>query len=98
MSAKTLNSNISSASTKKLHVETLSSKPNVPVITESQIGNNGTILVKYDYPCPYTGPTSFRLKIECQADSSCSNNHLDNTQIRNVQEGSIMVKLYQKSS
>ena len=94
MSAKTHHSNISSPSTREIDVETLSSKPNRPVITETQIENDGTVLVKYDYPCPYTGPTSFRLNIQCQMDSPCAKDHLDNTQIKNIQDGSILVANY----
>ena len=77
--------------TKPIEVETLSSKPNKPKITYLSQEDNGDLLVYFDYPCPYTGATFFKLSVKCQVDSVCDNDHFDDTKYESIEEGLIKV-------
>ena len=77
--------------TKPIEVVTLSSKPNKPKITFVSQEDSGDLLVYFDYPCPHTGPTYFKLLVKCQVDSFCENDHFDYTKYDSIEEGLIKV-------
>ena len=76
---------------KELEIETLPTKPNMPKVIDvtRDKTNIEAVLIEYEYPCPYTGPTHFKLKVECQMDSDCQANHFEMMEYKNTREGVI---------
>ena len=89
LAAKTQQSHQSPFS-KPLYITTTSSKPHIPKIQSISTDYSGSVLITFDYPCPYTGPTKFKIKVECQIDNDCDSDHLDEVDF-SIREGEIKV-------
>ena len=89
LAAKTQQSHQSPFS-KPLYITTTSSKPHIPKIQSISTDYSGSVLIAFDYPCPYTGPTKFKIKVECQIDNDCDSDHLDEVDF-SIREGEIKV-------
>ena len=86
ISSKSNHSEKQSPFTEILDVETLSKRPHRPKILDISSDNFGIIHVDYDYPCPYTGPTHFKMNVECQKDAQCKSNHFEKMDYINLGE------------
>ena len=74
-----------------MNITTVSAKPHVPRVQSISPDLSGAVLVSFDYPCPYTGPTEFRAKVECQEDFGCDSDLLHDSDFDNFKEGKIKV-------
>ena len=80
-----------SSFSKPLDIRTVSAKPHVPRIQSIAPDLSGAVLVSFDYPCPYTGPTEFRAKVECQEEFGCGADLIRDSDFENFKEGKIKV-------
>ena len=91
IASKSIHSKKQSPFTEELSVETLSKKPHKPKILDISSDDSGTVHVDYDYPCPFTGPTEFKVLVECQKSSKCDSNHFQNMDYLNLRENFFLV-------
>ena len=80
-----------SSSSKSMEITTFSAKPNIPKIKSISTSTSGGVFITFDYPCPYTGLTEFRTKVECEVKNDCDDLH--DLDFVSLKEGEIKVMI-----